>query len=44
MNVRCYKNVAIEYADEVISGKKIAGEEIVAACKRFKEDLERDDL
>lgn len=36
--------VAVKYADDVISGKIIAGKEIVAACERFKDDLQRDDL
>lgn len=39
-----FKNVAIKYAQDVINGKIIAGKEIVAACKRFMADLERDDL
>lgn len=39
-----YKHVADEYAAGVISGDIIAGAEVVAACKRYQEDLERDDL
>jgi len=39
-----YKLIADQYADGVISGEIIAGAEIVAACKRWKADLERDDL
>ena len=39
-----YKQVAIKYADDVIAGKIIAGKEVVAACQRFKNDLERDDI
>ena len=39
-----YKQVAIEYADDVISGRTIAGRDIIAACKRFKKDLTREDL
>ena len=39
-----YKQIAIEYADSVISGKTIAGRDIIAACKRFKNDLQREDL
>ena len=39
-----YKQVAIEYADGVISGRTIAGKDIIAACKRFKNDLKRKDL
>lgn len=39
-----YLSVAKQYADDVVSGKIIAGNEIVDACKRFQNDLERDDL
>lgn len=35
---------AVEYAEEVTSGKKVAGAEVVAACQRFLDDLKRDDL
>ena len=38
------KAIAIEYAKNVVAGKKVAGKEIVLACKRFLEDLKRDDL
>lgn len=42
---RSYKDVALQYAGDVLSGKEDrAGAEIVAACRRFKEDLKRDDL
>ena len=34
-----YKEVAVKYADDVISGKTIAGKEIVKACERFKSYL-----
>lgn len=39
-----FKQVAIEYADNVISGQIIAGADIIAACQRFRNDLEREDL
>ena len=40
-----YLGVAIEYAENVVSGKEDrAGAEIVAACQRFLDDLKRDDL
>ena len=39
-----YKDVAIKYADDVISGDIIIGDDVVAACKRFKADLERKDI
>lgn len=44
MKAKDYVKIANEYADDVISGKVIAGAEIVLACKRYKEDLERDDI
>lgn len=44
MRAKHYFNRAIEYADKVISGEKIAGDDIINACKRFKEDLKRDDI
>ena len=44
MRAKHYFNRAIEYADKVISGEKIAGADIINACKRFKEDLKRDDI
>lgn len=40
---RCLE-IAIRYAKDVIDGVKIAGEEIVAACRRFLDDLKREDL
>jgi len=39
-----FKEVAIKYADDVISGNIVAGNEVIAACERFKKDLEREDL
>ena len=44
MRGKQYKKVAIKYADDVISGKVIASDDVIAACKRFKEDLGRKDL
>lgn len=44
MKAKHYKDIAIQYAKEVTSGKKIAGKEIIAACQRFLDDLKRDDL
>lgn len=44
MNAKHYKDVAIHYAEEVVSGSKVAGAEIVAACRRFLNDLQRTDL
>lgn len=43
--IKSYKKIALQYATDVLSGKEDrAGAEIVAACKRFKDDLEREDL
>ena len=44
MRAKHYFNRAIEYADKIVSGEKIAGADIINACKRFKEDLKRDDI
>lgn len=44
MEKKGYKDIAIKYADDVISGKIIIGDDVVETCKRFKEDLKRDDL
>lgn len=41
---KTFKKVAIKFADDVLAGKKIVGEEIILACKRFKEDLQREDI
>ena len=39
-----FKAVALQYADDVVSGVIVAGKEIIAACERFKRDLEREDI
>lgn len=39
-----YKNIALEYAQAVISGRKVAGADVKKACERFLEDLKRPDL
>jgi len=44
MKAKHYFNRAIEYAKRVISGEQIAGDDIINTCKRFQEDLKRDDL
>lgn len=44
MKAKDYVKIANEYADDVISGKVIAGAEVVLACKRYKEDLKRTDI
>ena len=40
---KSYKEVALRYAEDVVAGKIIAGNN-VRECKRFLEDLKRDDL
>lgn len=44
MKAKDYKATAVQFADDVISGRRIAGAEVVRACERFKGDLLRDDL
>lgn len=44
MRGKQYKTVAIKYADDVIKGNIIASDDVIASCKRFKDDLKRDDL
>lgn len=44
MAAKRYKRIAIEYAENVVSGKIIAGKEIVQGCQRFLDDLNRSDL
>lgn len=44
MKAKHYKDIAIKYAKDVVSGKQIAGDDIINACKRFLEDLKREDL
>lgn len=44
MRGKQYKKTAIKYADDVISGKVIASNDVVNACKRFESDLDRKDL
>lgn len=39
-----YKEIAIKYANDVVSGKKVAGKEVVLACERFLSDLKRNDI
>lgn len=44
MKGKDYFKTAVEFAEDVISGKKIAGKEIVMACQRFLDDLKRTDI
>ena len=44
MNAKKYLTRANKYADGVIKGDIIASNDVVNACKRYKDDLKRDDL
>lgn len=44
MKGKDYFKTAVEFAENVTSGKKIAGKEIVMACQRFLDDLKRTDI
>ena len=39
-----FRAVAVKYAEDVVARRVIIGEEVVAACQRFLNDLQRDDL
>lgn len=41
---KSYKNIAVSYAKEVVSHARNVGKEVFDACKRFLDDLDRDDL
>lgn len=41
---KSYKSVAMQYASDVVNGKKRVGKEILLACLRFQQDLKREDL
>ena len=44
MKAKDYIKIATQYAEEVASGKRIEGAEVVMACQRYLADLERDDI
>lgn len=44
MKAKRYKEVAVQYAKDVVDRQIIIGEDVVNACKRFLSDLERDDI
>ena len=44
MKAKHYKEIAIKYAKDVVSGIKIAGADVINACRRFLEDLKRPEL
>lgn len=39
-----FKSIAVQYAKDCVDGKIIIGADVVAACRRFLSDLEREDL
>ena len=39
-----YRETAIQYADDVVTGRIIIGEDVVNACRRFQRDLQREDI
>ncbi len=44
MRVKQYADIATQYAKDVVSGKIIIGDGVVNACKRYLNDLKREDL
>lgn len=44
MKAKDYIKIATDYAEEVASGKRIEGAEVVMACQRYLDDLKRDDI
>lgn len=41
---RNYKEIAVTYANSIVSGEAVAGADLIAACQRFLNDLKREDL
>lgn len=41
---KCYRQVAVDFAEAVIHGKRRVGKEVILACFRFLGDLKREDL
>ena len=44
MKAKKYFERAVKYAKDVVSRKIVIGEDVVNACQRFLDDLERDDV
>ena len=44
MKAKRYAKRAVKYAEDVIAGKITIGADVVNACRRFLDDLQRDDL
>ena len=41
---RRHRDVAVKYAKDVVSGKIVAGKDVINACQRFLDDLKRKDI
>ena len=41
---KSYKQVAVKYAKDIVSGKRIAGTNVIEGCQRFLADLQRKDI
>ena len=44
MKANDYKQTAIKFAEDVTTGRKIAGAEVIDACNRFLTDMQRTDI
>ena len=44
MAAKTYKDIALQYARDVLKGKIRAGKEVVLACARFQKDMQREEL
>lgn len=44
MRAKRYADRAVQYANDVADGKIIAGADVINACKRFLDDLKRNDI
>lgn len=42
--IKDYRGIAIDYANRVVNGDIIAGDDVINACKRFQNDLKRKDI
>ena len=42
--MKSYRDVAIQYAKDVVTGKEVAGKYRILGCQRFLDDLKRKDL
>ena len=42
--VKDYRGIAIDYANKVVNGDIVAGDDVINACKRFQNDLKRKDI